>query len=128
MNHRPRLDQILRAVDHRDDDYLWDNLLQLSSAYLLEDWDSPPLHQTLLRLKLPLAIFHGKDDGACRVECVLETQQAFRKAGQTNLTIHIYPKTNHDLDWTQFLKDGKPPAAFHDVFEYIQVQCQDPSR
>ena len=128
MNHRPRLDQILRAVDHRDDDYLWDNLLQLSSAYLLEDWDSPPLHQTLLRLKLPLAIFHGKDDGACRVECVLETQQAFRKAGQTNLTIHIYPKTNHDLDWTQFLKDEKPPAAFRDVFEYIQVHCQDPSR
>lgn len=119
MGSRRRADEILEAVRQRNDDYLWENLLQLSSAYLLEDWEGAPLHQELLKLQMPLAIFHGENDGACRVEAVREAQQAFQAAGRTNLEARIYPKTDHDLNWARFLRDGKTPEAFSDIFELI---------
>lgn len=124
MNHGAQLDLVLKAVRERDDDFLWDNLLQLSSAYLLEDWEAAPLHHELLTLDLPLAVFHGEDDGTCRVEAVREAQQAFQRASRTNLSVRTYPKTDHNLNWTRFLRDGTTPEAFEDLFEFIQAQGQ----
>jgi prepilin-type processing-associated H-X9-DG protein len=71
---RPRLDAILKAVDEGNDDFIWQVLLNLSSAYLREGWDSEPNSATLLKLNIPLAIFHGDLDGTTRVEGVRETE------------------------------------------------------
>ncbi len=119
MNHGPHAEEILKAVQNRDDDYLWDNVLNLSSAYLLEEWESPPPHETLLKLNVPLAIFHDENDGACRVEGALAAQRAFRESGKINLSVRTYPKTDHDLNWASYLKEGTIPPAFGDLFDYI---------
>jgi len=123
MNHRALADAILRAVRERDDDYLYDHVLCLSSAGLLEEWQAPPTHQALLRLNLPIGIFHGENDGACRVEGAREAASAFVKAGKTNLTLRVYPKTDHDLNWASFLKTGQIPAPYTDLFGFIAVQA-----
>lgn len=52
--NRPRLDATAKAVDERNDDFLWQYLGNLSSAYLLEDWNEPPTHVTLLKLDIPI--------------------------------------------------------------------------
>jgi pimeloyl-ACP methyl ester carboxylesterase len=120
VNAKQQAEAIRQAVQKRDDDYLWQNVANLSSAYLLEDWNRPPNHTTLLKLNIPLAIFHGQDDGSCRVEGVYETQQAFAAAHRNNLTVRIYPKADHDLNWTQVLQDGSVPQPFRDVFATIE--------
>lgn len=122
---RSRLEVIQKAVWTRDDNYLWENLLNLTSAYLLEDWGARPNHETLLKLQIPLAIFHGQNDGSCRVEGVQETQEAFAKAGRDNLTVKIYPKADHDLNWTQFLREGTVPQAFEDVFAAVEQMVKE---
>lgn len=121
MQQKKRLERILKAVRKRDDDYLWQNLLNLSSAYLLEDWNAKPSHRTLLKLNIPLAIFHGQSDGTCRVEGVLETQKAFEKANKKNLLVRTYPKTDHDLNWPTFLRDGTIPEPYEDLFAFIDT-------
>ncbi len=115
-----QLEAIRRAVQERDEDFLWQNLLNLSSAYLLEDWNRPPNHTVLMKLNIPLAIFHGQEDGSCRVEGVREAQQAFAKAHRDNLTVRIYPKANHDLNWVQVLQEGGVPDPFRDIFSTIE--------
>ncbi len=115
-----RVETIRRAVQERDDDYLWQNLANLSSAYCLEDWNRPPNHTVLLKLNIPLAIFHGQADGSCRVEGVREAQQAFAEAHRDNLTVRIYPKADHDLNWAQVLHDGGVPEPFRDIFAAIE--------
>ena len=127
MDQRPHAEEILKAVQNRDDDSLWDNLLNLSSTYLLEEWESPPTHETLLKLDVLLAIFHGENDGACRVEGALAAQRAFQAAGKSNLTVRTYPKTDHDLNWASYLRDGKVPPAFADMFDYL-AKCCFPTR
>ena len=120
-----RLERIRKAVGERDDDYLWQHLLNLSSAYLLEDWSHRPNHETLLKLNVPLAIFHGQNDGSCRVEGVREAQEAFAEAGRDNLTVRIYPKADHDLNWTQFLTEGTVPQAYRDIFSTVEQMLAD---
>jgi len=62
--------------------------------------EAPQDGRSDLRPPWPINIFHGEVDGTTRVEGVRETEAAFRAAGRTNLTVHIYPGHGHDLDWT----------------------------
>ncbi|MEQ8763874.1 MAG: hypothetical protein RL885_08105 [Planctomycetota bacterium] len=115
----PRLQATLNAVEQGDDDFLWKNLLNLSSAYCRGWWDAEPNAETLLKLDLPLAIFHGDLDGTCRVEGVLETQELLREAERENLEVHLYDDANHDLNWTSGVTGESVPAPFRDVFALI---------
>ena len=116
---RPRLEAILRAVEARDDDFIWQTLLNLTSAYLREEWDGAPTSATLLKLNVPIAIFHGELDGTTRVEGVRETEAAFRAAGKTNLIVNIYPDHDHDLNWTVESSKNGGPVPFQDAFAFV---------
>jgi len=117
--NRLRLDAILKAVDKRNDDFLWHYLLNLSSAYLLEDWNREPTHVTLLKLDIPIAIFHGEMDGTASIEGVREAEKAFRAAGKTNLVVRTYPDHDHDLNWTIEATSSGGPAPFQDAFDFV---------
>ena len=116
--NRPRLDAILKAVDEGNDDFLWQVVLNLSSAYLREGWDGESNYVTLLKLNIPLAIFHGELDGTTRVEGVRETEAAFRAAGKTNLAVHIYPGHDHYLNWTLQTSANGGPKPYQDAFAF----------
>ena len=118
MNRR-RLDAILKAVDKRNDDFLWQYLLNLSSAYLLEDWNGEPTHVTLLKLDIPIAIFHGELDGTTSIEGVREAEKAFRAAGKTNLVVRAYPDADHDLNWTIEAASRGAPVPFQEAFDFV---------
>jgi pimeloyl-ACP methyl ester carboxylesterase len=116
---RPLLDAILQAVEDRNDELLAAVLLNLTSAYLLEWWDAEPTHITLLKLDMPLAIFHGKLDNTTRVEGVYETAAAFEQSARSNLTVHLYDDGDHTLNWTWRTLLGESPPGFADVFRWI---------
>lgn len=115
---RPRLDAILRAVEERNDDFLWQAVVNLTSAYLRDGWDGEPTRTFLLVLDVPIGIFHGELDAATRVEGVRETEAAFRAARNTNLTVRIYPGYDHDLNWTPDLAGGLGPQPYQDAFAF----------
>ena len=117
--NRKRHDAILKAVDKRNDDFLWQYLLNLSSAYLLEDWNGEPTHVTLLKLNIPIAIFHGELDGTASIEGVREAETAFRAAGKTNLVVRAYPDGDHDLNWSIEAASRGGPAPFQDAFDFV---------
>lgn len=118
-SNRRRLDALLQAVDERNDDFLWQYLLNLSSAYLLEDWKGDPTHVDLLKLDIPIAIFHGELDGTTSIEGVREAESAFRAAGKTNLVVRAYPDADHDLNWTIEAARRGAPAPFRDALDVV---------
>jgi len=118
---KPRLDAILAAVRDGGDDLLWQAVANLTSAYLREDWDGEPTAAMLLRLDLPVGIFHGTLDGATRVEGVSETQAAFERAGRQGLTVRIYDRLDHDMGWTPERALMGGPQAFVDAFNFAAV-------
>ena len=60
----------------------------------------------------------GDLDGTTRVEGVRETEAAFRTAGRTNLTVHIYPGYDHDLNWTPQTSGNGGPVPYQDAFTF----------
>jgi pimeloyl-ACP methyl ester carboxylesterase len=117
---KPRLDMILSAVSSKNDDFLWQAVLNLTSAYLLEEWEGPPTHALLQPLTLPIGIFHGELDGTTRVEAVRETETAFRAAGKTNLTVKTYAGLDHDLGWTPTTALRGGVVALQDSFDFVR--------
>lgn len=117
---RPRLGLILKAIEDRNDDFIWAALVNLSSAYLLDGWDAAPTSAFLLKLDVPIGIFHGELDGTTRVEGVRETEAAFKAAGKSNLTVRIYPGLDHDLGWTPAASRGAGPQPYQDAFAWAQ--------
>jgi pimeloyl-ACP methyl ester carboxylesterase len=115
---QPRLDAILRAVEQRNDEFLGQALLNLSSAYLLDGWEAEPTHAFLVKLDLPIGIFHGELDGTTRVEGVRETEAAFQAARKSNLTVRIYPGYNHDLGWTPSVAESGGSPPLEDSFRF----------
>jgi alpha-beta hydrolase superfamily lysophospholipase len=116
---KPRLDAILKAVEDRNDDFLWAALVNLSSAYLLDGWKAEPTSALLLKVKVPIAIFHGEADGTTRVEGAREAAEAFTSAGRRDLTLFIYPGFDHDLGWTPQGALGPGPKPFQDFFAWV---------
>jgi alpha-beta hydrolase superfamily lysophospholipase len=122
---KPRLDMILDAVASKNDDFLWQAVVNLTSAYLLEDWDGPPTHQLLQPLTIPIAIFHGELDGTTRVEAVRDTEAAFRTAGKANLTVKTYAELDHDLGWTPATALRGGVVALQDSFDFVRSVVGD---
>ncbi len=120
---RPRLDALLQAVENRNDDLIWQAVVNLSSAYLLDGWDGPPNYQRLLEVDVPIAIFHGSLDNTTRVEGVHETEAAFRAAGKTNLEVHVYADYDHDLNWTVESAAAGGPQPFRDAFAFMAARA-----
>ncbi|MGQ0640594.1 MAG: hypothetical protein ACT4P6_07465 [Gemmatimonadaceae bacterium] len=112
--NRPRLDAIMKAVHEHNDDFLWQSPLNLSSAYLLDGWDGMPTSSILLKVNVPVGIFHGALDRATRVEGVRETEAAFQAARKSNLTVRTYPGLDHDLGWTPATAQQGGTAPFRD--------------
>jgi len=115
-----------QAIADRNDDAIGALLVQLSASYLESWWDAEPNHEALLRLDIPLAIFHGKLDGTTRVEGVYETRDAFDDAGKQNLTTFIYDDADHDLNWSWRAFEGDSPRGYTDAFDWIAAQAMQP--
>ena len=71
-----------------------------------------PFQEGIARIDIttPIHIFHGTDDANVPVESVYDLQKRFDICHKTNLTIHIFEKHSHDLnfydiitkkDWSQ---------------------------
>lgn len=115
---KPRLDAITAAVRDGNDDLIWQAVVNLTSAYLREDWDGPPTVEHLLKVRLPIAIVHGSLDGTTRIEGVLEARNAFQRAGRTDLTVQIHERLDHDLGWTPQTASQGGPLPFREAFDF----------
>ena len=114
----PRLGVILKALEDGNDDFFWKSQVNLSSAYMRDGWTDPPTRDFLLKLNVPIGIFHGELDGTTRVEAVRETEAAFKAAGKSNLTVKTYAGLEHNLGWTVQGSAGGGPAPYQDGFAF----------
>ena len=97
-----------------------DHFGKLRSAHLEDGWDAEPNYKELLKLDMPLTIFHGELDFTCRVEGVREAEGAFKQARKSNLEIHYYPNTEYGLNWGQGEAKKGGPVGYMKAFDTLQ--------
>ncbi len=118
----PSRQQLYDAIERGDDAWLAANYsVRLTSAWFRAHRDFPPNRDMMTQLDLPIVIFQGEADANVPVQGCLELQQAFQQAGKTNLTVHTYPQTDHDLNYSTYLLTGSLPQGLADLFHTVRT-------
>ncbi len=110
---------VLEAVRTSDDAWIWDNYFHVSTAWLRQHFALEANKSRLLRLNIPISIFHGKDDANCPVEGVLDIQRRFKTLSKDNLRCQIFEGHNHDLNYLDFITKKEISLGIKAMIEAI---------
>jgi pimeloyl-ACP methyl ester carboxylesterase len=95
----PYFEYLLKMIDSDSDTWIWQNYFRVKSRWLKEHFQIEANKTRLLRIDVPIYIFHGIEDGSVPVEGVYDIQSRFRQANKTNLNCFIFEGHNHDLNY-----------------------------
>jgi alpha-beta hydrolase superfamily lysophospholipase len=109
--------QIMDAVAAGDDSWIWDNYFRGTVAWLRGHFALEANKTQLLRLNLPIHIFHGTHDENVPVEGVYDIAERFRVCGKTNLSIHVFERHNHNLNFELWLRTKRHSEGTQAIFD-----------
>ena len=118
---KPRYDTILDAYARGDEDWIWKNYFRVSIPWLKEHFALEANKDRLLRLNMPIYIFHGELDANCPVEGVLDLRKRFDKARKKNLHESIFERHNHDLNFVDWVLKKEMPEGVRKMFETAET-------
>jgi len=117
----PKYKQTLDAIQKEDEDWIWKNYFRVSIPWLKEHDSLEPNKERLLRLKIPIFIFHGEADANCRVEGVYDLRKRFDAARKTNLHESVFSGHNHDLNFGDWVTKKQMPEGIRKMFETAEL-------
>lgn len=116
----PSRQALYDAITHSDDAWLAKNYpVRLTSAWFHAHSHFTPNRDMLTELDLPIVIFQGQADANVPVQDTLDIQAQFAALGKDNLTVHLYPNTDHDLNFASYLSTGVWPQSWCDLFAAV---------
>lgn len=112
----PFHDALMEKVTNND--WLWirSNYFNITPQWFKSHFALEPNKTRLLRLNIPIHIFHGQEDADVPVESVFDLQSRFDVCNKTNLTIHTFKRHNHDLNFQDWLVHKKWSEGFEAIF------------
>ncbi len=116
-----RYKEILDAIEKNDDDWIWKNYFRVTTAWLKEHFKLEANKTRLLRLNIPIYIFHGEDDANTPAKGVYEIKSAFDKLKKNNLQYFVFERHNHDLNYLDYPLKKSIPAGIQKIFEISET-------
>ena len=110
--------ELRAAIERGDDEWLKDNYaVRLTGAWFQGHAAFAPNREVMPLLDLPITILHGECDANASVEGVRDIQRAFDQLDKDNLSVTIYPDSDHDLNYAQYLAQGTVPRELRELFD-----------
>lgn len=113
----PRYKLITDAIAKGDEEWIWKNYFRVSIDWLREHDKLEANKTRLLRLKLPIYVFHGESDANCRSDAVAELRASFDRAGKRNLSEFVFPGHDHDLNFAEWITKKTISPGITRMFE-----------
>ncbi len=117
----PYFEYLIKMIDTGNDAWIWQNYFRVRSRWLKEHFQLEANKTRLLRIDIPVYIFHGTEDGNVPVEGVYDIQTAFRNAGKTNLNCYIFDGHNHDLNYLDWPFEYKISEGLNAIFNTSEL-------
>jgi len=124
----PYFENLLKMIETDNNSWIWKNYFRITSGWLKQHFQLEANKTRLLRIDIPIYIFHGIDDGNVPVEGVYDIQSRFRQANKTNLRCFIFEGHNHDLNYLDWPFEQKISAGLNSIFdtsEHLSKKCYD---
>lgn len=113
----PYFEHIIKMAEAGNDTWIWNNYFRITSKWLTAHFQLEANKTRLLRLKMPIYIFHGMDDGNVPIEGVYDIQSRFKEAGQTNLQCKFFEGHDHDLNYLAWPFNHQISEGLNAIFE-----------
>ena len=94
-----KLQAVLSAIEKNDDAWIWANYFRITTAWLKEYFALESNKTRLLRIDIPIYVFHGEDDANASVAGVLDLKDRFAQKNKTNLQCFVFKGHDHDLNY-----------------------------
>lgn len=107
---------LLESISKGDGTWIRNTYFHITPQWFKKHFELEPNKTRLLRVEIPIHVFHGTDDTNVPVESVYDLQSRFKVCNKTNLTIHVFEKHNHDLNFLSWLVDKKWAEGFEQLF------------
>ena len=98
----PFQELLMTKIDENDESWIWNNYFRITIGWLREHFSLEPNKTRLLKIDIPIYVFHGTEDASVPVESVYDLEVRFKTLNKSNLKIFVFDKHNHDLniqDW-----------------------------
>ena len=110
----------LDAIDRNDDDWIWNYYFKITSAWLKEHFALEPNKTRLLKLDIPIYIFHGEEDANVPVEGVYDIEKTFKDRNKNNLQIFVFKDHGHGLNYQMWQRTKVVSEGVQKIFEVAE--------
>ena len=117
---QPRLQQILTAIEKNDNDWIWNNFYRIGTQWIKEHRTFEPNKTRLLRLDLPIFIFHGENDANSPVEGINQIQRMAYESQKENIEVFVFPDHGHSLEFLFWVVRDSIPDGLETLFDQAE--------
>lgn len=107
IRQKPMHEMLLSCVEMNNEEWIWNNYFRISVPWLREHFALEPNKTRLLRMDLPIFIFHGRQDAHVDARTVEDLERRFKVMGKTNLTAQVFEDHDHDLNFLKWVTAGE---------------------
>ena len=112
----PFHEELMKRVTNNDWFWIRSNYFNITPQWFKEHFALEANKTRLLRLNIPIHVFHGTNDANVPVESVYDLQERFDVCNKANLTIYVLEKHDHDLNFIDWLTHKKWSEGFRQLF------------
>lgn len=112
-----RKNQVLEAISKGDDEWLWNNYFQITSEWLSGHAKLSANKDRLLKLMMPVNIFHGVYDQNVPLQGVYDIYEACRGKNKTNINAFVFDQHDHDLNYMEYPYYNKISEGLTRIFD-----------
>lgn len=117
---QPRLQEILTAIDNNDDEWIWNSFFRVGTKWIKEHRDLEPNSTRIMKLDLPVYIFHGTDDANTPVAGIMKMKDQAQLMGKNNLHFFIFPDHDHNLEFLSWVVRQSMPEGIEAMFDQVE--------
>lgn len=109
--------KVLDAISMGDDEWLWNNYFQITSEWLSGHAALEANKDRLLKLTIPVNIFHGVYDQNVPLQGVYDIYEACKRLNKTNIKAFVFDQHDHDLNYIQYPLDNSISEGLERIFD-----------
>lgn len=108
---------LMTQISENEGSWIWNNYVRVTIDWFREHFALEPNKTRLLRVDIPVYIFHGKDDANVPVESVYDLEVRFKTCNKSNLKVFTFDKHNHDLNFQDWITTKNYSEGLQKLFE-----------